>query len=73
MGELADVLDSGSLHGLVDSSRIEQAKQEWESAVDLMPQIICVLDSDGRVLRINRTAESWGVNTVEEARGLSLH
>lgn len=73
MNQLAYVLDGEKQHGYVDPFKIEQAKQEWESAVDLMPQIICVLDFGGRILRINRTAEAWGLNTVEDARGLTLH
>lgn len=54
-------------------SLIEQAKQEWESAVDVVPQIICVVDAEGKILRVNRTAEYWGPYAVDEAGGLTLH
>lgn len=67
------VLDSNLPAGHTDQHKIQQAKNEWESAVDLMPQIVCVLDAGGHVLRINRTAECWGVNTVEAVCGLTLH
>ncbi|MGE5469672.1 MAG: histidine kinase [Bacteroidota bacterium] len=70
---LGHVLDSKLLRGDADPKQIEQAKNEWESAVDLMPQIFCVLDADGHILRLNRTVEEWGLNSVEAACGLSLH
>lgn len=64
---------AGSVTAFADPEKIRQAKQEWESAVDSMPQVICVLDSLGRIIRVNRSSEYWGLGGVAEVRGLTLH
>jgi PAS domain S-box-containing protein len=52
---------------------IEQAKQEWESTVDSLPQFIALLDPQGRIRRANWTAENWGLARVTEVKGQELH
>jgi PAS domain S-box-containing protein len=53
---------------------LEKAGQQWESAVDSVPQFICLLDRDGRVIRANHTAGRWKLGIdVEHVSGLSLH
>jgi len=52
---------------------LEKAKQQWQSAADLMPQMICLMDGEGRLLRINRTMEWWGLGNVSSAKGRELH
>lgn len=52
---------------------LERAKQEWEATVDSLPQLVCLLAEDGRILRINRTVEQWGLGKVAKARGLGMH
>ncbi|MAU09496.1 MAG: hypothetical protein CL607_06725 [Anaerolineaceae bacterium] len=52
---------------------IERAKREWEAAVDALPQIICLLDPQGHIVRANRTIEQWGLTTVKEVKGQTLH
>jgi PAS domain S-box-containing protein len=53
---------------------LEKAGQQWESAVESVPQFICLLDRDGRVIRANRTAERWKLGIdVEHVGGLCLH
>jgi PAS domain S-box-containing protein len=53
---------------------LEKAKQQWESAADSMPQFICLLDRDGRVIRANRTVERWKLGiAIEDVGGLYLH
>lgn len=52
---------------------ITQAKQEWECAIDILPQLVCLLDTKGNIRRINRTVESWHVGDVISAKGLHLH
>lgn len=52
---------------------IERAKREWEAAVDALPQIICLLDHEGQIARANRTIEQWGLTTVKEVKGQTLH
>jgi signal transduction histidine kinase len=49
------------------------AKQQWEATVDMLPEIICLLDQDRHVLRVNRGIEHWGLGSVRESRGLELH
>jgi len=52
----------------------ESARQQWESAVESVPQLICLLDRDGRVIRANRTLERWKLGIdVEHVGGLFLH
>lgn len=51
----------------------ENGKRQWESAVDLIPQLLCLLDAQGQVMRANRTVERWGLGSVSGVRGLRLH
>jgi len=55
------------------ANAIEQAKREWESVVDSLPQLICLIAQDGTVVRANRTVEWWGIGKVSEVRGVHLH
>jgi signal transduction histidine kinase len=57
----------------VNIETIQRAKQQWQAAVDAMPQLICLLDSAGRVIRANRTIERWGLGDVATLSGSSLH
>jgi signal transduction histidine kinase len=52
---------------------LARIKQQWQLAVDSMPQLICLVDSGGRVVRANRTVERWKLGTVQAVRGLYLH
>ncbi len=54
-------------------AQIERAKQEWESTADSLPQLICLLDSQGRVIRANRVVESWQLCAIQDVRGYYLH
>jgi len=56
-----------------DYDLIKQAKQEWESTVDSLSQLICLLDEQKRILRANRTLETWQLGRVESAAGQSIH
>ncbi|PID59086.1 hypothetical protein CSB45_01380 [candidate division KSB3 bacterium] len=53
--------------------QIVQAKQEWEVTADSLPELICLVDSTGHVLRANRTAERWGLSKIREIKGTLLH
>jgi PAS domain S-box-containing protein len=53
--------------------RVERAKQEWEAAADALPELICLVDSEGAILRANQTIETWHLGKVTEVRGLALH
>ena len=52
---------------------IARAKNEWESTVDALPDLICLLDSAGRVMRVNRVVERWNLGSVMGALGRDLH
>jgi PAS domain S-box-containing protein len=56
----------------MNAEALEPAAQ-WECAADSMPQLICLVDREGRVLRANRTLERWELGDVESARGCDLH
>lgn len=52
---------------------VERAKREWESTADSLSQVICLLDSQGRVVRANRAIEHWQAGRVTEAHGKGAH
>jgi len=52
---------------------VQRVKEDWELAVDSVPQLICVLRKDSVVVRSNKTIEQWGLGKVGEVRGKSLH
>lgn len=53
--------------------KVEQAKQQWESAVDALPELICVVDQDGSIIRANRAVEAWSQASVKAIGGQDLH
>ena len=56
-----------------NAAMFEKMKRQWELAADSMPQLICLLDRQGKVIRANRALERWSLGSVAQARGLSLH
>ena len=52
---------------------IERGKQQWQSAADMMPQLICLLNGKGHLLHTNRTVERWGLGKVDGVKGTHLH
>jgi PAS domain S-box-containing protein len=52
---------------------LEKAKQQWQSAADMMPQLLCLLDGNGHLIHTNRTVERWGLGSVANVKGLHLH
>lgn len=52
---------------------IAKAKQQWEFVVDTIPLLLCLVDRQGRILRVNRTVERWGLGSVAAVKGRSLH
>ncbi len=53
--------------------RVERAKREWESTVDSLPDLVCLIDQAGQVIRANRIVEEWGLGRVETVRGRNWH
>ena len=48
--------------------KVERAKQEWETTVDSLPEIVCLVDTEGHIVRANRTIEAWGLGPVTAVR-----
>lgn len=60
----------------VDGTRqaaIERAKLEWESTVDALASLVCLLGRDGKILRVNRVAEDWDLGKVGAVLGKDVH
>lgn len=53
--------------------QIERAKQEWEVTVDSLPQLVCLLDQQKRIIRANRTLERWQLGQVVQVKGQNVH
>ena len=53
--------------------KIIDAKQQWESTVDLLDVLICLLDKNGRVFRVNKTLEKWHLGSVKCIKGVDVH
>lgn len=54
-------------------AQIHRAKLEWEHTADALPEIIGLLDSHGRVVRISRAVERWNLGAVRDSIGSELH
>jgi signal transduction histidine kinase len=53
--------------------KVERAKREWESTVDSLPDLVCLIDRQGRVIRANRIVEEWQIGRVDLIKGRLLH
>ena len=69
----AQVVTSPAADLEVVFQQVERAKQEWEATADALPELICLVDSQGSVLRANRTIETWEIGDVRAIQGFSLH
>jgi signal transduction histidine kinase len=64
------------IHDFIDNEifeQIERAKQEWETTVDSLSQLIFLLDRQGHILRANRTVEQWRLARVEAVPSCQVH
>lgn len=71
-----NVLAARVPQGVRDHERqaaIEKAKQEWECTADAMTAMVCLLNSDGLILRANRVVEHWGLGSVGGVIGKKAH
>lgn len=57
----------------MDVHTLETAKQQWQSAADMVPHLICLLNGKGQLIHANRTIERWGMGKVADVRGVHLH
>jgi PAS domain S-box-containing protein len=53
--------------------KVERAKQEWESTADSLPDLICLIDDRGRIIRANRIVEAWNLGRVTDVKGREFH
>ncbi len=60
------------LRGAQDAA-IARAKREWQCIADALPQLLCLVDKHGQVIRTNLTVERWSIGPVREVLGLDLH
>jgi PAS domain S-box-containing protein len=49
--------------------QVVRAKRQWECTLDALPQLTCLIDKKGHVIRANRTLETWGLGDVTSVRG----
>ncbi|MDH4261080.1 MAG: histidine kinase [Gammaproteobacteria bacterium] len=52
---------------------VVRAKREWESTVDALKKVVCLLAPSSRIVRANRVVERWGLCKVGEAIGRTPH
>lgn len=52
---------------------IARAKREWECIADALPQLLCLVNNQGQVLRTNLIVERWAIGKVREVLGADLH
>ncbi len=53
--------------------KVERAKREWESTADSLPELICLVDERGHIMRANRTVETWNLAQVVDVKGREFH
>ena len=53
--------------------QVVQAKHQWEGTLDSLPQLMCLINESGHVIRTNRTLETWGLGDVTSVRGKQVH
>ena len=52
---------------------MNQSRQEWAATTEAIPQLICLLDSEGNVIRSNGTLSGWQLARSDEITGRKLH
>jgi two-component system cell cycle sensor histidine kinase/response regulator CckA len=62
---------TGMIRDLLNN--VERIKQEWESTADALPDLVCLVDDQGRILRANRTVERWRLGRVADVKGRDIH
>lgn len=73
MLSLAVESEQAELAHFRNMQQVVQAKHQWESTLDALPQLVCLIDENGDVIRVNRTLESWGLGDVTSVRGKQVH
>lgn len=71
--EIAGVVTTAPADSPAVRAAIARAKLAWESTVDALPDLICLLDAAGRIVRINRVVERWDLCPLADALARDLH
>jgi PAS domain S-box-containing protein len=64
---------STELAHIANLQQVVRAKHQWETTLDALPQLICLIDERGLVIRANRTLERWQLGEVRSIRGVHVH
>jgi len=64
---------SAELTHSANLQQVVQAKHQWETTLDALPQLVCLIDEHGLVIRANRTLETWRLGEVRSIRGTQVH
>jgi len=72
---LSNLLNSNRVQRKMDTElrHVEAAKGELENIIDTLPDVICLIDKQGYVARINNAIEKWGISRVSDVKGKSVH
>jgi len=52
---------------------VERAKNDWETTVDSLSELVLLVDEQCRVIRANRTLEDWKLGRVRAVQGRHVH
>lgn len=72
-GRLAELRDETQVKLSESLKAIERIKLEWETTIDTVPLVVCLIDKDGKMLRANRAVETWNLSNVKNIKGQKLH
>jgi PAS domain S-box-containing protein len=64
---------STELAHIANLQQVVRAKRQWETTLDASPQLVCLIDEHGLVIRANRTLERWQLGEVRSVRGTHVH
>ena len=71
--EFVEPTSSALLRDHERHAAIEKAKHEWESTVDALTAVVCLISPDGTILRANRAVEHLGLGSVSGVIGKRAH
>src|ERR1700682_3101135 len=72
-GEATEDIPVASAHTPGVRAPVARAKLEWDCTADARPDLICLLDGSGQVLRVNRVCERWNLGSIADVLGRGLH
>ena len=64
---------STELAHVANLQKVVEAKHQWETTLDALPQLVCLIDEHGLVIRANRTLETWQLGEVRSIKGTPVH